>query len=201
MIHEMYKNKNLDRYACEFDFIPNILTSLWKNGDIDNYIMTNPIEWKKILLKKGVKSDFGIEKIKVIEEEINENKRKFIFIFPEPKVTPECFFALLFIDNEGNSNYFTLELDMGGLTVFKDGGGIICGQRRTNHLNYGRRCKSNLDDFQKSVQDIIEGKPYDITEMYKNVDLNEAAKLGFNEEFFKKFGVNKEDVEKQCSIF
>jgi hypothetical protein len=37
--------------------------------------------------------------------------------------------------------------------------------------------------------------------MYKNVDLNEAAKLGFNEEFFKKFGVNKEDVEKQCSIF
>ncbi len=200
MFSGFYKSEYLDRYTCEFDFIPNILPSLWKNGDIDNYIMTNPIEWKKILFKKGVKSDFGIEKIKVIEEEINENKRKFIFIFPEPKVTPECFFALLFIDNEGNSNYFTLELDMSS-TLLNIVGGMICGQRRTNHLNYGRRCKSNLDDFQKSVQDIIEGKPYDITEMYKNVDLNEAAKLGFNEEFFKKFGVNKEDVEKQCSIF
>ena len=193
MIHEMYKNKNLDRYTCEFDFIPNILTSLWKNGDIDSYIMTNPIEWKKILLKKGVKSDFGIEKIKVIEEEINENKRKFIFIFPEPKVTPECFFALLFIDNEGNSNYYTLELDMSS-TLLNIGGGMICGQRRTNHLNYGRRCKSNLDDFQKSVQDIIEGKE-DKNQMELNID--NFHKIFFSEESLKHTGTDPEN----CFIF
>ena len=201
MFSNFYKTGYLNRYICEFDFIPNILTSLWKNGDIDSYIMTNPIEWKKILLKKGVESDFGIEKIKVIEEEINENYRKFIFIFPQPEAPTQCFFALLFINNVGYSNYYTLELDMGGLTFFKDGGGIICGQSRSNHINYGRRCKNNLDEFQKNVQDIIDDKPYDITEMYKNVDLNEADKFGFNEEFFKKLGVNKEDVEKQCSIF
>ena len=193
MIHEMYKNKNLDRYACEFDFIPNILTSLWKNGDIDSYIMTNPIEWKKILFKKGIISDFGIEKIKVIEEEINENKRKFIFIFPEPKVTPECFFALLFIDNEGNSNYFTLELDMSS-TLLNIGGGMICGQRRTNHLNYGRRCKSNLDDFQKSVQDIIEGKE-DKNQMELNID--NFHKIFFSEESLKHTGTDPEN----CFIF
>ena len=193
MIHEMYKNKNLDRYACEFDFIPNILTSLWKNGDIDSYIMTNPIEWKKILFKKGIISDFGIEKIKVIEEEINENKRKFIFIFPEPKVTPECFFALLFIDNEGNSNYYTLELDMSS-TLLNIGGGMICGQRRTNHLNYGRRCKSNLDDFQKSVQDIIEGKE-DKNQMELNID--NFHKIFFSEESLKHTGTDPEN----CFIF
>jgi len=193
MIHEMYKNKNLDRYACEFDFIPNILTSLWKNGDIDSYIMTNPIEWKKILLKKGIISDFGIEKIKVIEEEINENKRKFIFIFPEPKVTPECFFALLFIDNEGNSNYFTLELDMSS-TLLNIGGGMICGEKGETHLNYGRRCKSNLDDFQKSVQDIIEGKE-DKNQMELNID--NFHKIFFSEESLKHTGTDPEN----CFIF
>ncbi len=193
MIHEMYKNKNLDRYACEFDFIPNILTSLWKNGDIDSYIMTNPIEWKKILFKKGIISDFGIEKIKVIEEEINENKRKFIFIFPEPKVTPECFFALLFIDNEGNSNYFTLELDMSS-TLLNIGGGMICGEKGETHLNYGRRCKSNLDDFQKSVQDIIEGKE-DKNQMELNID--NFHKIFFSEESLKHTGTDPEN----CFIF
>ena len=197
----MEKRGFLDRYTCEFDFIPNVLTSLWKNGDIDSYIMANPIEWKKILLKHGIKSDFGIEKIKVIEEEINENKRKFIFIFPEPNITPECFYALLFIDNEGNSNYYTLELDFGSKTLFKDGGGIICGQNGRSHLNYGRRCKNNLDDFQKSVQDIIDGKSYDINDMYKNIDLNELSKLGLNPELFKKFGGNNENLGKECSIF
>ena len=193
MIHEMYKNKNLDRYACEFDFIPNILTSLWKNGDIDSYIMTNPIEWKKILFKKGIISDFGIEKIKVIEEEINENKRKFIFIFPEPKVTPECFFALLFIDNEGNSNYYTLELDMSS-TLLNIGGGMICGEKGETHLNYGRRCKSNLDDFQKSVQDIIEGKE-DKNQMELNID--NFHKIFFSEESLKHTGTDPEN----CFIF
>ena len=193
MIHEMYKNKNLDRYACEFDFIPNILPSLWKNGDIDSYIMTNPIEWKKILFKKGIISDFGIEKIKVIEEEINENKRKFIFIFPEPKVTPECFFALLFIDNEGNSNYYTLELDMSS-TLLNIGGGMICGEKGETHLNYGRRCKSNLDDFQKSVQDIIEGKE-DKNQMELNID--NFHKIFFSEESLKHTGTDPEN----CFIF
>ena len=197
----MEKRGFLDRYTCEFDFIPNVLTSLWKNGDIDSYIMTNPIEWKKILLKHGIKSDFGIEKIKVIEEEINENKRKFIFTFPKPKVSPECFYALLLFDKEKNWNYYTLELDFGSKTLFKDGGGIICGQNGRSHLNYGRRCKNNLDDCQNSVQDIIDGKSYDINDMYKNIDLNELSKLGLNPELFKKFGGNNENLGKECSIF
>ena len=41
MIHEMYKKNNLDRYKCEFNFISIFLSSLWKNNDIDSYIMTN----------------------------------------------------------------------------------------------------------------------------------------------------------------
>jgi len=187
MIHELYKNQHLDRYASEFDFIPNVLTSLWKNGDIDNYIMTHPIEWKKILKKRNINSDFGIEKISVVEEEINDDKIKFIFTFPEPKISPECYYAILFIDNEGNSKYFTLELDM--MSILQNvGGGMICGENGDKHINYGRRCRNNLKDFEKKVQDILDGKNEQI-----EMDIDNLHKIILN----NKNGINKED----CNIF
>ena len=48
----MIRGRYFDRYSCEFDFIPNVLSSLYMNGDIDDYVMTHPIEWKKYCLKK-----------------------------------------------------------------------------------------------------------------------------------------------------
>ena len=47
-----YKSGHLDRYTCEFDFIANILPELFTKGEIDNYVMTHPTEWRNILLKK-----------------------------------------------------------------------------------------------------------------------------------------------------
>ncbi len=201
MFADIYKSGQLNRYCFEFDFLPNVLPPLYKNGEIDDYVMTHPSEWKKILIKKGVRSDFGIDKLSVEKVELPDKQIKFIFTFPKPKVSPECFYALLLFDKEKNWNYYTLELDFGSSSIFRDGGGIICGQRGPRHLNYSKRCRNNLDEFQKGVQDIIDGKPNDPRDMFKDFDFNEAAKLGINEEFFNKMGVTSEQMKQACIIW
>ena len=187
----MNRGKYLNRYDCEFDFIPNVLTSLYIKGKIDDYVMTHPLEWKKVLAKRGFRFDFGIRNIIVEKVETNSKKKKFIFTFPKPNVVPECFYAILMIDN-CEYKYYTLELDFGSSTIFKDGGGAVCGQRGSSHLNYGRRCKNDLNEFQKCVQDMIDGKPYDIKEEFKGIDYKEAAKL---------VGMTEDDLNEKCSIY
>ena len=186
----MKRGKFLDRYSCEFDFIPNVLTSLYLNQKIDDYVMTHPNEWKKILLKYGFRYDFGIRNI-YVEKSETSNKNKFIITFPAPRCVPECFYAILLFD-KSDYEYFTLELDLGSSTLFKEGGGIICGQKGSSHLNYGRRCKNDLNEFRKSVQDIIDGKPYDIREDFKNIDFKEGAKL---------VGMSEDDLKEECFIY
>ena len=61
----MKRGRYFDRYSCEFDFIPNVLSSLYMNGDIDDYVMTHPIEWTQILSKKGFCYDIWIKNISV----------------------------------------------------------------------------------------------------------------------------------------
>ena len=189
----MSRGKYLNRYSCEFDFIPNVLTSLYIKGEIDDYVMTHPIKWKKILCKYGFRYDFGIRNIVVEkkEEPSKKQKAKFIITFPTPKVMPECFYAILYIGKDGYS-YYTLESDVMDSILLKEPGGVICGQRGSTHLNYGRICKNDLDEFQKKVQDIIDRKPYDDTEDYKNFDYKEAAKL---------MGMNEEKLDEKCIIY
>ena len=54
MFADIYKSGYIDRYCFEFDFLPNVLSSLYQKEEIDDYSMIHPSEWKKILLKKGV---------------------------------------------------------------------------------------------------------------------------------------------------
>ena len=181
----------LDRYTCEFDFIPNVLTSLYMEGKIDDYIMTHPIEWETLLPKFGYAQDWGIRDI-VVEKSEKETKRsKFLITFPKPKVTPHCFYAILYI-GKGGYKYYTLELDFGSSFIFKDGGGIICGQSGSCHLNYGRRCKEDLAAFEQAVQDMIDGKPYDDKELYKNIGYKAAS---------KEFGMEEEEFKQKCNIY
>ena len=187
----MKRGKYFDRYSCEFDFIPNTLASLYMKKEIDDYVMTHPQEWKKLLSKSGFRYDFGIKNIKVEKGKTNSKKAKFLITFPKPKAVPDCFFAILFIDHNG-SKYYTLEYDIGSGTIFKDGGGIICGQSGNNHINYGRRCKNDLEEFEKSIQDMIDGKPYDDSQEYKNIDYKEASKL---------CGINEEEFKENCFIY
>ena len=201
MFQDVYKSGHLNRYTCEFNFIPTVLPEYYSKGDIDDYTMTHPLEWKEVLIKKGVNSDFGMDEISVEKFE-KDGEIRFLFIFPRPKVSPECFYALLIFDKNKNSKYFTLELDMGSSSVFKEGGGIICGQKGIDHINYGRRCREDLTEFQKKVQDIIENKPHNIMEDYQNIDLKKVEELGFNAEFFQKMGIQDYDkIKDKCEIF
>ena len=185
------RGKYLDRYSCEFDFIPNVLSSLYLKGKIDDNVMTNPIEWKKILLKSGYRYDFGIKNISVEKIETDSKKAKFLITFPKPKVIPECFYAILFFcDND--YKYYTLELDLGSSTVFEYGGGIICGQKGDKHLNYGRRCMEDWEEFEQAVQDIIDGKPYNPKELFKDFDYEAAS---------EQLGMNEEKLKEDCIIY
>ena len=183
--------KYLDRYTCEFDFIPNMLTSLYMKGKIDDKMMTNPIEWKKLLPRFGFGYDFGLRNMTVVKSEKETKESKFLITFPKPKVTPECFYAILYI-GKGDYNYYTLELDFGSSSVFDIGGGIICGQKGTQHLNYGRRCIDDLEEFEQAVQDIVDGKPYDSTQMVKSIDFGAAS---------EELGMSEEELKKDCMIY
>ena len=156
---DTYSSGYINRYTFEFDFLPNVLPPLYKNGNIDDYVMTHPSEWKKILLKKGVLSDFGIDKLSVEKEELKDGIIQFIYTFPKPEDTPECFYAITLFDKIKEWKYFTLELDYTSKLMFKKGGGIVCGQKGEIHLNYGRWCNNRLDKFKEAVQDLLNRKP------------------------------------------
>ena len=79
-----YKSGFLDKYTCEFDVIPNILPSLYVKGEIDDIAMTHPTEWRNILVKKGITSDFGIDEISV-EKEGKNGEIKICFSFSQTK--------------------------------------------------------------------------------------------------------------------
>ena len=185
-------NSYMNRYDFEFDFLPNTLPALYRKDQIDDYVMTHPYEWKKILLKMGVRSDFGIENILVEKEVLEDESIKFIFTFPKPKFVPECFYALLMFDKNKSWNYYTLELDFGSSIIFKEGGGVICGQRGSSHLNYGRRCKDDVKLFLKTIQDIIDGIPEEPRALMKDLDYAEAGKL---------VGLTPEQMKEKCTIF
>ena len=185
--------KYLDRYTGEIDFIPNVLTSLYMQGKIDDDFLMNPMQWKKILHKYGYGYDYGFRNIVVEkgEEDAKSKRKKFLMTFPKPNVVPECFYAILYIDRSGY-DYYTLELDFGSGIIFKEGGGIICGQRGSSHLNYGRRCKDDLREFEKKVQEMIDGKPYDIKEIPEKIDYNALG---------KEIGMSAEEAKEKCYIF
>ena len=180
---DTYSSGYINRYTFEFDFLPNVLPPLYKNGKIDDYVMTHPSEWKKILLKKGVRSDFGIDKLKVEKEELKDDCKQFIYTFPKPEDTPECYYAITLFDKNKDWKYYTLELDYATKLIFKDiGGGIVCGQKGEIHLNYGSWCKDNLEEFKKAVQDIINGKHPELGHVLGSFDgkNNQRQVIGFN---------------------
>ena len=175
-----YKLGYLDRYTCEFDFIANILPELFTKGEIDNYIMTHPTEWRIILLKRGILSDFGINEISVKTEE-KDGEIRFIYVFPEPKVAPNCYYSILVIDTKKEWRYFTLEKDNNIFhfaDLLIDSLALVCGQKGYNHTCYSRWCNNyDLDDFKRHVQEILDNKPYDkYNEGIKFLDPNKIAK-------------------------
>ena len=185
---DTYCTGYINRYTFEFDFLPNILPPLYKKEEINDYGMTHPSEWKKVLLKKGVRSDFGIDKMSVEKKELDNGNIQFVYTFPKPEYTPECYFAILHFDKNKDWKYYTLELDYLNI-LLKKSGGIICGQKDDVHLNYGAHCKGDLEEFQKCVQNIIDGKPNHIFASFDGEKEREVVNL------------TPEKLKEECFIF
>ncbi len=148
----LFSLEHIQRHECEFKFIPNLLPVLYSQGIINDEILTNPSQWKNYggpICKVDPKF---FEQITVQKKELENGIKKFLITFPEPKVGTECFFAILYFDEKKNSDYFTLELELGNDFGSQEGSGLICGQEGSKHLNYSRVCKANWDDFEKVVE-------------------------------------------------
>ena len=200
---DTYCSGYMNRYTCEFDFLPNVLPPLYKEGKIDDYVMTHPSEWKKILLKKGVRSDFGIDKLIIEKEESKDDNIKFVYIFPKPEDTPECFYAITIFDKKKDWKYYTLELDYASNLLFKDGkGGAVCGQKAEMHLNYGKFCPADLGKFKETIQDLQDGKSNGPGLFLGSFDgkNNQRQVVGLNPEQFNG-GLNPEQLNGQCILF
>ena len=194
-----YKSGHLDRYTCEFDFIANILPELFTKGEIDNYVMTHPTEWRNILLKKKILSDFGIDEISVKTEE-KDGEIRFIYIFPEPKVAPNCYYSILVIDKKKEWSYFTLEKDNNifpSVDILIDSLALVCGQKGYKHIFYSRWCNNyDLDEFKMHVQEILDNKPYDrYKEGVKFLDPSKIAKK------LVEMDLENDNYNDDCSIF
>ena len=201
---DTYRSGHLDRYTCEFDVLPNILPELYIKGKIDEYGMTHPTEWRNFLVQKGIKSDFGIDEI-TVEIEEKDGEIKFIYIFPEPKIAPNCYFSILVIDKNKEWRYFTLEKNYKLFScpdVLIDYLALVCGQKGYEHEFYSRWCKNELDDFKQHVQDIIDNKPYDrYEEGLKFLDKDKISKMKLEMELSELLGLEDEYLMKKCSIY
>ena len=201
---DSYKSGHLNRYTCEFDVLPNILPELYIKGEIDDYGMTHPAEWRKILVTKGINSDFGIDEISVKKEE-KDGEIRFVYIFPEPKIAPHCYYSILVIDKTKEWRYFTLEKDIKLIPypdILIDSLALVCGQKGYEHKFYSRWCTFELDDFKRHVQEIIDNKPYDeYEEGLKFLDKNKLIKMKVEMELSQLLGLEDEYLKKKCSIF
>ena len=200
-----YKSGFLDRYTCEFDVIPNILPSLYVKGEIDDIAMTHPTEWRNILVKKGITSDFGIDEI-LVEKEAKNGEIRFVFLFPEPKIAPNCYYSILVIDKNKEWRYFTLEKDkilFPCTDILIDSLALVCGQKGYNHLYYSRWCnKDDLVDFKRHVQEILDNKPYNrYEEGVKFFDKDKIAKMQAEIKLCELFCLEDEYYKENCFIF
>ena len=147
----LFSIEHLQRHQFEFQFLPNLLPVLYSQGIINDEQMVNPPTWKNYSGPNvQINSEF-LDKISVIKKDLKNNVKKFMFTFPEPKVGTECYFAILYFDENKNWEYYTLELELGNDFGSQDGSGLICGQKGSKHLNFGRVCKANLEDFEKCI--------------------------------------------------
>ena len=150
----LLSKEHIQRHECEFKFIPNLLPVLYSGGIVTDEIMTNPSTWRQFLNPMIHIDPSFFDELSVEKKELENGTIKFIITFPKPKVGTECFFAILYFDGEKNSNYFTLELELGKDFGSTEGTGLICGQDGSKHLNFNRVCKADKEDFENAVEEI-----------------------------------------------
>jgi len=150
----LLSQEHLQRHECEFKFIPNFLPVLYSGGIVTDETMINPSTWRQFLNPMMHIDPLFFDELSVEKKELENGIIKFIITFPKPKVGTECFFAILYFDEEKRSNYFTLELELGKDFGSTEGSGLICGQDGSKHLNFNRVCKADKEEFENAVKEI-----------------------------------------------
>lgn len=154
MFAPLLSQEHLQRHECEFKFIPNLLPVLYSGGIVTDETMTNPSTWRKFLNPMIHIDPSFFDELSVEKKECQNGLIKFIVTFPKPKVGTECFFAILYFDEEKQSSYFTLELELGKDFGTTEESGLICGQEGSQHLNFNKVCKVDKEEFENAVKEI-----------------------------------------------
>ena len=153
----MFFNQSPDHfelYNFEFTFLPNLF-SLYEQCKKSPGIN---MDESKFIDIEFLKSQFPTKYInwdnfKFEKKELSNNVKEFIYNFGEPKGSPLCYYGIFYIDEANNIyEYFTLE------KTFMFSSYVVCGQKGSQHNNYGIKCSSKLEDFEKAIQLIIEKK-------------------------------------------
>ena len=153
----LFSLEHKQRHQFEFQLLPKMLPMLYSNGIITEENMTKPSTWQRFFGPKFQIDQNYLNQVTVTKKELSDGVIKFLITFPTPKVGTESFYAILYFDKEKNSNYFTLELELGNDFGSTEGTGLVCGQEGKQHLNFKKVCKVNLDDFEKCVDEIYLG--------------------------------------------
>ena len=176
----MFSNKNFlehhELYTLEFKFLPEIFALYEKTKK-------NPgvnFDEMKLIDIKFIKNQFESKYIdwdtfKFEKKELTNNVKEYIYSFGEPKDVPLCYFSIFYMDQDNNIfEYFTLEKT--SPSMLGPGLPYICGQKGSQHINYGITCSPNIESFEKAIQTIVNKRVKPIN--------------GFNSETFE-YGVPK----------
>ena len=158
----MFSNENFfehqELYNLEFIFLPEIFSVYEKTKknpgvNIDEMKLID-IEFIK---NKSESRYIDWDTFKFEKKELSNNVKEFIYSFGEPKDVPLCYYSIFYMDqNNDIFEYFTLEKTSPPLA----GPGLpyICGQKGSQHINYGITCSPNIESFEKAIQQIINKK-------------------------------------------
>ena len=94
------------------------------------------------------------DELKFEKKELSNNVKEFIYCFGRPKDPPLCYYAIFYVD-ESNKIYkfFTLE-KTNNFMGEGDDYPYVCGQKGSQHINYGIRCPPNLEKFENIIKTI-----------------------------------------------
>ena len=104
----------------------------------------------------GLLSPTYLSQISVQKVEMNNGVQKFLITFPEPKIGTECYFAILYFDENNKWYYYTLEKEFGNDFGSKEGSGLVCGQVGTQHLNYQMVCDADMKKFELLTHELYD---------------------------------------------
>ena len=151
-----YSIDHHELYNLEFTFLPEIFTIYEKTKRSPGI----QFDENKLIDIEYIKNQFksryiNWDKFKFEKKELSNNIKEFIYSFGEPKDTPLCYYCIYYVDQDNDIfEYFTLEKTM--VTFTGDDNPYVCGQKGSQHINYGIRCPPNLESFEKAIQSIVQ---------------------------------------------